>query len=81
MRFNELACSPGFARDLARGLAEHFSLQTWMLGLSKKSGQNSIPHAVDYELDPGGRARRGNFKPDLRPKGFVAHIYLWHTSC
>ena len=31
-----------------------------------------VPPAVDTELNPEGRAKRGNFKIDLKPKEFVA---------
>lgn len=31
-----------------------------------------VPPPVDTELNPAGRAARGNYKPDLSPKTFVA---------
>ena len=33
-----------------------------------------VPPAVDTELNPGGRARRGNFKANLSPKDFVSAV-------
>jgi uncharacterized oxidoreductase len=33
-----------------------------------------VPPAVDTNLNPEGRAGRGNFKPDLSPKAFVAAV-------
>jgi uncharacterized oxidoreductase len=33
-----------------------------------------VPPAIDTELNPEGRARRGNFKPDLKPEEFVAAV-------
>ena len=33
-----------------------------------------IPPAVDTELNPEGRAKRGGFKPDLGPEAFVASV-------
>ncbi len=33
-----------------------------------------VPPAVDTELNPDGRAKRGNFKVDLKPKEFVASV-------
>jgi len=33
-----------------------------------------VPPAVDTELNPIGRAKRGNFKADLSPKEFVAAV-------
>jgi uncharacterized oxidoreductase len=33
-----------------------------------------VPPAVDTELNPAGRAHRGNFKPDLGPKEFVSAV-------
>ena len=33
-----------------------------------------VPPAVDTNLNPAGRAGRGNFKPDLSPKVFVAAV-------
>jgi uncharacterized oxidoreductase len=33
-----------------------------------------VPPAVDTGLNPGGRARRGNFKANLGPKEFVATV-------
>jgi len=33
-----------------------------------------IPPAVDTELNPEGRAKRGNFRPDLKPKEFVESV-------
>jgi uncharacterized oxidoreductase len=33
-----------------------------------------VPPAVDTELNPAGRARRPNFKPDLEAKVFVAAV-------
>jgi uncharacterized oxidoreductase len=33
-----------------------------------------VPPAVDTELNPEGRAKRGNFKVDLKPKEFVESV-------
>lgn len=33
-----------------------------------------VPPAVDTELNPEGRSKRGNFKVDLKPKEFVAAV-------
>jgi uncharacterized oxidoreductase len=33
-----------------------------------------VPPAVDTELNAAGRARRGNFRPDLSPKEFVTAV-------
>jgi len=33
-----------------------------------------VPPAVDTELNPEGRAQRGNYKPDLKPAEFVAAV-------
>jgi uncharacterized oxidoreductase len=33
-----------------------------------------VPPAVDTNLNPQGRAKRGNFKPDLQPETFVAAV-------
>ena len=33
-----------------------------------------VPPAVDTELNPEGRAKRGNYKVDLKPKEFVAAV-------
>jgi uncharacterized oxidoreductase len=33
-----------------------------------------VPPAVDTELNPSGRAKRGNFKADLSPKEFVSAV-------
>jgi uncharacterized oxidoreductase len=33
-----------------------------------------VPPAVDTELNSAGRAKRGNFKVDLKPKEFVASV-------
>ena len=33
-----------------------------------------VPPAVDTELNPEGRALRGNYKPDLKPAEFVAAV-------
>jgi uncharacterized oxidoreductase len=33
-----------------------------------------VAPAVDTELNPEGRAKRGNFKPDLKPQPFVAAV-------
>ena len=33
-----------------------------------------VPPAVDTELNFDGRAKRGNFKPDLKPEEFVAAV-------
>ncbi len=33
-----------------------------------------VPPAVDTELNSGGRAKRGNFKVDLKPEEFVAAV-------
>lgn len=33
-----------------------------------------VPPAVDTELNPSGRAKRGNFKADLSPKEFVLAV-------
>jgi uncharacterized oxidoreductase len=33
-----------------------------------------VPPAVDTELNPEGRAKRGNFKIDLKPEEFVAAV-------
>ena len=33
-----------------------------------------VPPAVDTELNPSGRAKRGNFKADLSPKVFVSAV-------
>ena len=33
-----------------------------------------VPPAVDTELNPEGRAKRGNFKADLKPEEFVAAV-------
>lgn len=33
-----------------------------------------VPPAVDTELNPEGRAKRGNFKVDLKPEPFVAEV-------
>lgn len=33
-----------------------------------------VPPAVDTELNPEGRAKRGNFKVDLKPKEYVASV-------
>ena len=33
-----------------------------------------VPPAVDTELNPSGRARRGNFKANLSPKDFVSAV-------
>jgi len=33
-----------------------------------------VPPAVDTELNPEGRAQRGNFKADLKPEEFVSAV-------
>jgi uncharacterized oxidoreductase len=33
-----------------------------------------VPPAVDTELNPEGRAKRGHFKPDLKPEEFVTAV-------
>ena len=33
-----------------------------------------VPPAVDTELNPEGRAQRGNFKVDLKPEEFTAAV-------
>jgi uncharacterized oxidoreductase len=33
-----------------------------------------VPPAVDTELNQEGRAKRGNYKPDIKPKEFVAAV-------
>jgi uncharacterized oxidoreductase len=33
-----------------------------------------VPPAVDTELNPEGRAQRGNFKANLNPEEFVASV-------
>jgi uncharacterized oxidoreductase len=33
-----------------------------------------VPPAIDTELNPEGRAKRGNFKADLKPEKFVASV-------
>lgn len=33
-----------------------------------------VPPAVDTDLNPNGRAKRGGFKPDLGPDTFVAAV-------
>ena len=33
-----------------------------------------VPPAVDTELNPGGRAKRGNFKANLTPREFVSGV-------
>ena len=33
-----------------------------------------VPPAVDTELNPEGRAKRGNFKADLKPEKFMASV-------
>jgi uncharacterized oxidoreductase len=33
-----------------------------------------VPPAVDTELNPEGRAKRGGFKVDLQPQEFVAAV-------
>ena len=41
----------------------------------KKTGIFEIvPPAIDSELNAEGRAKRGNYKPDLKPKEFVEAV-------